>query len=114
MFLKSAAFVVFLVALGAATLSLRQQKWDSSNATAVIHRQMERSRRTHWEHEVKVTALLKPAALEHKIAVAQLDLEPVAGALPKPPAPTRVATQRTPANRNSSTTRNASHGKSRR
>ncbi len=94
MFFKASALVVFLTALGAAVLSLRQQEWETRHATTAMHRQMEQTRRATWEHEVKVADYLKPAALEHKIAVAQLELEPVTGPLPKPPTPTRTAINR--------------------
>ncbi len=91
MFLKAAALVISLTALGAGVLSLRQQEWETRHATTAMHRQMEQTRRATWEHEVKVADYLKPAALQHRIEVANLDLEPVTGPLPKPPTPTRVA-----------------------
>ena len=94
MFLKAAALVVALTALGAGVLSLRQQEWEARHATTAMHRQMEQTRRATWEHEVKAAAYINTAPMEYRIEVADLKLEPVTGPLPKPPTPTRVASQR--------------------
>ncbi|MEX2212860.1 MAG: hypothetical protein WD768_01950 [Phycisphaeraceae bacterium] len=87
MYLKSIAMILCLAATGAAILSLRQQRWQVEHQVANMHRQIENARRSVWESQVKVTAQLKPAALEHRIEMANLDLMPLTGAPPAPPQP---------------------------
>ena len=80
MYLKAIAMILCLAAVAAAILSLRQQRWQVQHQVANMHRQIENARRSVWESQVKVTAQLKPAALEHRIQIADLDLVPLAGA----------------------------------
>jgi len=77
MYLKAVAMIIFVTALGAGMLALRQQRWEAKHEITRMHQQMEQSRRSTWESQVKVAAELQPDKLEHKIMVSQMDMEPI-------------------------------------
>jgi len=77
MYLKAVAMIVFITALGAGMLSLRQQRWEVKHGVTHMHKQIEQCRRSTWESQVRVAGELRPEKLEHRIAVAQIDMEPI-------------------------------------
>ena len=77
MYLKAVVMIVFLAALGAGMLSLRQQQWEVRHSIAQMHRQIEQARRATWESQAKVAAELHPAKLEHKLMIAQIEMDPI-------------------------------------
>ena len=77
MYLKAVAMIVFVTALGAGMLSLRQQRWEVKHDVTHMHKQIEQCRRSTWESQVRVAGELRPEKLEHRIAVAQIDMEPI-------------------------------------
>jgi hypothetical protein len=60
-----------------------------------MHRQIELSRRATWESQVKIAALLKPTALEHRIDMANLELVPLTGVPVQATTTTTTRTVRT-------------------
>jgi cell division protein FtsL len=96
MYFKSAMLVVFLAALGAGVVVLRQQRWEVKHEIAQMHRQIEQTRRATWESQQRVAANLKPKALEHKIAIANLQLEPVSATGDKAATPATMPGGRAP------------------
>ena len=76
-YLKFVIFILFLTVLGAKMLSLRQQRFEINHDITRLHQQMDGARQSFWESQVKVADQLKPAALEHKMSVAELKLEPI-------------------------------------
>ncbi len=77
MYFKAIVMIVFVAGLGAGMLSLRQSRWQLRHETARMHQQIEQNRRTTWGSQAKVAAELHTDRLAHKIAVAQIDLEPI-------------------------------------
>ncbi len=77
MYLKAAVMIVFLAAVGAGMLSLRQQRWEVRHSIAQMHRQIEQARRATWESQAKVAAELHPAKLEHKLMIARIEMDPI-------------------------------------
>jgi hypothetical protein len=77
MYLKAVAMIVFITALAAGMLALRQQRWESKHEITRMHQQMEQSRRATWEGQVKVASELQPDKLEYKIALSQMAMEPI-------------------------------------
>jgi len=77
MYLKAVAMIVFVTALGAGMLSLRQQRWEVKHAVTHMHKQIEDCRRSTWESQVRVAGELRPEKLEHRIVMAQIAMEPI-------------------------------------
>lgn len=77
MYLKAVVMIVFLAGLGAGMLSLRQQRWEVRHSVAQMHRQIEQARRATWDSQAKVAAELHPAKLEHKLMIAQIEMDPI-------------------------------------
>ncbi len=96
MYLKAVAMIVFVTALGAGMLALRQQRWEAKHQITRMHQQMEQSRRSTWESQVKVAAELQPDKLEHKIMVSTMDMEPITATNDPALARVRVVGDRIP------------------
>ena len=77
MYFKAVVMIVILAATAAGMLSLRQQRWEVRHDITQKHKQIEQTRRATWDSQVKVAAELHTERLEHKIALAQIDLEPI-------------------------------------
>jgi|GEM_PF-1919608 len=77
MYFKAVVMIIFLAALGAGMLSLRQQRWEVRHSVTQMHKQIEQARRATWESQSKVAAELHPDKLEHKLMIAKLEMDPI-------------------------------------
>lgn len=76
-YLKTVFLIVAFTVIAARVLSLRQQRFEVNHQITRVHQQMDGARQSLWEGQVRVAEQLKPAALEHKLSVAQMKLEPI-------------------------------------
>lgn len=88
MYFKSVVMIVIIAATAAGMLSLRQQRWEVRHDITQMHKQIEQTRRATWEGQVKIAGELHTERLEHKIALAQIDLEPITAS--SDPNPRRI------------------------
>ena len=81
-YLRAMTLILFAAAIGAALVSMRQQGIEAARQITHTHRQLHRVRQSLWEVQTRAADQLRPAALEHRLRVAGLNLEP----LSTPPA----------------------------
>ena len=77
MFTKLLAVIVFVTAVGAALLALRQQRLESMHDMATLHGQMDQDRQATWDCQVRLAEAVEPARLREAIERAQLKLQPL-------------------------------------
>lgn len=76
-YLKMIMLICSFTVIAAHVLSLRNQRFVVNHQVARLHQQMDGARQSLWESQVRVAEQLKPAALEHKLSVAKMKLEPI-------------------------------------
>jgi len=68
---------VFIIAIGAGLLGMRQYRLNLKNDMTDLHQRMNAARKAIWDRQVRVTKQTRPGALREAIAQAELELEPV-------------------------------------
>lgn len=76
-YLKAVMLIVAFTVIAGRVLSLRQQRFETNHQVTRLHQQMDGARQSLWEGQVRVAEQLKPSAIEHKLIVAQMKLEPI-------------------------------------
>ena len=76
-YLKVVMLIVAFTVIAAKVVTMRQQRFAINHEIARMHQQMDDARQSLWESQVRVAEQLKPTALEHKLSVAQMKLEPI-------------------------------------
>ena len=83
--------VVFLAALGAALLGLRQHRLTLRHEMTEMHGRLNAERKALWDAQVRIVEGTSPAALREAIARAGLKLEPITlGPAPDETPPTQA------------------------
>jgi len=78
MFWKLLTLIVLATATGSTLLGLRHQQLQIAHETVRLHLQIDRSRKRMWDLQTRIAEHLEPGRLRASIAVAPLDLEPIA------------------------------------
>jgi hypothetical protein len=74
---KVLATAVFLVAIGAALLGMRQYRQTLRHDVTRLHEQMNESRQAVWDLHVRIAERIEPKRLKAAIDRAGLELEPI-------------------------------------
>lgn len=84
MFLRCIALIVCVTAIAGLVLVIRQQRVQTLNEMAILHRQAVRTRYEIWGLQGKVAGQMHPQRLRDSIARAHLELEPALAELAPP------------------------------
>lgn len=76
-YFKSVILIIAFTVIAGRVLSLRQQRFETNHQVTRLHQQMDGARQSLWEGQVRVAEQLKPSAIEHKLIVAKMKLEPI-------------------------------------
>jgi len=77
MFPKVLFAILAAAAIGAGLLALRHQQLKLRNEMALLHTQMDQTRRETWDLQTRIATQASPDALRQAIEQARLQLEPV-------------------------------------
>ena len=77
MTLRYLAVVVFLSAVGAGVLGLRQQQLNDKHATAQSHAKMKDAREHIKDLQVRIARMTRPEAMHQAIERAAMQVEPI-------------------------------------
>ncbi len=89
MFPKVLFAILAAGAIGAGLLALRHQRLTMKNEMALLHREMDQTRRETWDLQIRIAERSSPVALRDAILRTGIELEPL--------APTDVTTTLDPA-----------------
>lgn len=84
MFAKLAIAILVATAIGAGLLGLRQQRVQTVNRMAMLHSQMNRTRQSMWDTQVRIAEFANPARLREAMARAGVAVEPLFSPVPVP------------------------------
>ncbi len=76
-YFKTVILIVAFTAIAGHVLSLRHQRFEVNHKITRLHQQMDGARQSLWQGQVRVAEQLKPDAIQHKLTVAQMKLEPI-------------------------------------
>jgi len=71
--------IVLGLLMGVTLLELRQQRIDAMHDMAAMHRAMNRTRQTIWNHQAHINEAIRPDQLQQAIERSGLELEPIIG-----------------------------------
>ena len=77
MFPKLAIAIIAATAIGAALLGLRQQRVQTVNRMAMLHSQMNKTRQSMWDTQVRIAEFANPTRLREAMTRAGLNVEPL-------------------------------------
>ena len=74
---KLLTLIVFIIAIGAALLGMRQYRLNIQGDMTRLHHEMNQSRKELWDMQVRIARQTEPQALRQAVQRAQLELEPI-------------------------------------
>jgi hypothetical protein len=74
---KLLTLVVFIIAVGAGLLGMRQYRLSLQHEMTNLHAQMNESRKAIWRRQVDIARRTEPEALRRAIKEVELQLEPI-------------------------------------
>ncbi len=77
MFAKLAIVLIAAAAIGAVLLGLRQQRVQTVGRMAAMHAQMNRTRQSMWDTQVRIAQHANPSQLKDALQRAGLQVEPM-------------------------------------